>query len=152
MIRKKKTVTTEDKTSGTVKNKKVVTESKSVRKKPVRKNILHKSKVNVIHEDIKYPEEINKNKSESVLKLDSILGISEINKLYKTLQDLKNVNHDILIDASGIQSVDTAVLQLLTAFCLKVNRNGNNIIWKNPTQAFIDRCCLLNLEEILKLN
>ena len=144
MVSKKKVVLGDD-PLGWMKNEKGFSESKSVRKKTKRKDNILISNENDIS------EEINKSKNESVLKLGNILGISDINELHKTLHDLIDTKRDILIDASDIQSIDTAVLQLLTAFCLKVNNNGYNIKWKNPTQTFIDRCCLLNLEELLKL-
>ena len=152
MVRKKKTEIHGNNPSGGMKKEKDVIASKSVRKKTGRKGNLHKSNENNISENIKLPKQINKNQNKSILKLGNILGISDVNELYKRLHDLINTDRDVLIDASDVQSVDTAVLQLLTAFCLKVGRNGHDIKWKNPTQTFIDRCCLLNLEELLKLN
>lgn len=152
MVRKKKTGSRGDGSLSGVKINKRVTKSGSTGKKTKRKDNLHISKKNDVSESIKSPEKTNKDRNETVLKLDNILGISDIHELHKTLHGILNKESDILIDASDVQSVDTAVLQLLTAFCLKLDRNGYNIKWKNPTQTFIDRCCLLNLEELLKLN
>ena len=151
MVRKKKTGARGDGSSGRMKTKSV-TKPGTAGKKTRRKGNLHISKKKNISESTRSPEKTNKGRNESVLKLDNILGISDIHELHKTLHGILNKESDILIDASEVQSVDTAVLQLLTAFCLKMNRNGYNIKWKNPTQTFIDRCCLLNLEELLKLN
>lgn len=152
MVRKKKTHVPKAEQLDRVKDKKGIIKSKSTGRKTRRKENIYHSKENKINENINTHKEINKNMNESVLKLDNILGIGEINEFHKTLRDLINSNHDILIDASDTQSVDTAALQLLTTFCLKLNKNGHEIKWKNPTQTFIDRCCLLNLEELLKLN
>ena len=145
---RKKTGATGNTSSGST-MKKVVSGARTG-KRPAKKN-RNVIKPGGISEDISNSGKSDNNFDKSVLKLENILSISDINELRKTLCGLLDNNGDIEIDASDVQSVDTAILQLLTAFCLKLDKNGHNIKWKNPTQTFIDRCCLLNLEESLKL-
>jgi anti-anti-sigma regulatory factor len=152
MGKRKKTGALGDDPLGWMKNKKDVHTSESVKENIKRDENINISKKSSVADKNDISNDIDNNIKEPVVKLENIMSIGDVNKLHITLRNLINMDSDILIDASDIQSIDTAVLQLLTAFCMKVNKNGHNIKWKNPSQVFIDRCCLLNLEELLRLN
>lgn len=152
MVKRKKTAASGNNPLNSTGGEKRITRNRTVKKKTGKEKNIQKSGDGNRPEKKDTPCEMKNNTGETLLKLDNILSINNIDELYKTLHNLLDADNDIVIDASDTQSVDTAILQLLTAFCLKVNKNGHSIKWKNPTQAFIDRCCLLNLEESLKLN
>lgn len=152
MIKRKKTATSGNSSLNSTSGKKHITRKRTVKRKTGKEKNIHKSGEANTLEKTASSNGMKKNAEEILLKLNNILSINNINELHKTLRELLDTDSNIVIDASDTQSVDTAILQLLTAFCLKVSKNGHSVKWKNPTKAFIDRCCLLNLEESLKLN
>jgi ABC-type transporter Mla MlaB component len=88
------------------------------------------------------------------LVLESILGIADVEDLYKTLGECVNKKHDVAIDASEVESVDTAILQLLLVFIRKMRNEGINVVWHEPSQTFckiatvIDVATHLGVDEI----
>ena len=79
----------------------------------------------------------------------TIIGISEV---YNVLTAHLEENHDIVIDASNVQSVDTAGLQLLLAFSLELNKRGCDLELRNPSDEFLEMCHLLDLSESFALD
>ena len=77
------------------------------------------------------------------LTLDSVAVINNAKALYEELG--KVTNTDINIDASAVEMIDTAILQLLYAFVIKVTSNNHKINWINPSDEFISRASLLGL-------
>jgi anti-anti-sigma regulatory factor len=68
--------------------------------------------------------------------------------LYETLAEIDDGN-DVTIDASAVEMIDTAVLQLLFAFTRKVQAGSHQISWINPSDEFVSRAELLGLSRHL---
>ena len=81
------------------------------------------------------------------LKLDSVAVINNAKALYEELGKLTNT--DVNIDASAVEMIDTAILQLLYAFVIKVTSTNHRINWINPSDEFISRARLLGLSRNL---
>jgi len=77
------------------------------------------------------------------LTLDSVAVINNAKALYEELG--KVTNTDINIDASAVEMIDTAIMQLLYAFVIKVTSNSHKVNWINPSDEFISRASLLGL-------
>jgi len=72
-------------------------------------------------------------------------------QLHKKLGSYINQKNDVVIDASGVNMIDTAMLQLLTVFVTKLKNEGLKVIWKNPSEELINRATLLDLQKQLGL-
>ena len=81
------------------------------------------------------------------LTLDSVAVINNAKALYEEFG--KVTNTDVNIDASAVEMIDTAILQLLYAFVTKVTSNNHKINWINPSDEFISRARLLGLSRNL---
>jgi len=77
------------------------------------------------------------------LTLDSVAVINNAKALYEEFG--KVINTDVNIDASSVEMIDTAILQLLYAFVIKVTSSNHKINWINPSDEFISRATLLGL-------
>ncbi|MEE9551485.1 MAG: STAS domain-containing protein [Gammaproteobacteria bacterium] len=82
---------------------------------------------------------------EQSLVLESILGIADVEDLYKTLGEYVDKKQDVVIDASDVSSVDTALLQLLLVFIRKMRNEGINVSWHEPSQAFCKTATVVDL-------
>ncbi|MEM7262038.1 MAG: STAS domain-containing protein [Planctomycetota bacterium] len=58
---------------------------------------------------------------------------------------------DVSFDASAVERVDAAALQLLCAFVRKMETAGHTVQWVNPSDAFVYSARLLNVDPILNL-
>jgi anti-anti-sigma regulatory factor len=85
------------------------------------------------------------------LVLDPVVVINDARSLYQTLAEIDN-DSDVTIDASAVEMIDTAVLQLLFAFTKKVQAGNQQISWTNPSDEFISRADLLGLSHHLGIN
>lgn len=81
------------------------------------------------------------------LKLGPIAAINNAKALYEELG--KVIDHDVNIDASAVEMIDTAIFQLLYAFVVKVTSNNHEVKWINPSDEFISRARLLGLSRNL---
>jgi len=97
----------------------------------------------------KPPEKKTGNKSGQLLKLDSVLVINDAREIYAKLDTLIQSNQNILIDASSVEVIDTAVLQLLVAFIKKTRLQNTETNWENPSDEFVSRAEKLGLVESL---
>jgi len=91
---------------------------------------------------------VNEQIGETIL-LESVLVIDEAMQLHKKLGSYINQKNDVVIDASGVNMIDTAMLQLLTVFVTKLKNEGLKVIWKNPSEELINRATLLDLQKQL---
>lgn len=60
-----------------------------------------------------------------------------------------NPARTIVLDMSGVEKIDTACLQLLTVFVLKVRANEIALTWHEPSDHFLAAVNCLNLNAIL---
>jgi ABC-type transporter Mla MlaB component len=80
------------------------------------------------------------------LTLDSVVVINNAESLYQEFNQVSN-DTDINIDASAVEMIDTAVLQLLYAFVMKVQSSDHTVNWIKPSKEFLNRANLLGLSQ-----
>lgn len=80
------------------------------------------------------------------LTLDSVAVINNAKSLYQSFGQVSE-NTDINIDASAVEMIDTAVLQMLFAFVMKIRANNHNVNWIKPSDEFVSRATLLGLSQ-----
>jgi anti-anti-sigma regulatory factor len=145
----------------------MTTNKKSVKKKvrvsakkarpTVKKKKVTKKKSRTVKNTPAKPAEKNRStkpttaKKESNLSLilDSVLVINDAKSLMQKINQLVESNDDISIDASAVEMIDTAILQLLLAATIKIRSSENKINWINPSDKFISNASLLGLTESL---
>lgn len=124
--------------------KKKVAAKKAAVKKNTRKRVSSKKKG------------VEKHKSDNsldnvVLALDSALVINNADAFYDLLEKYIDKQQDISIDASAVEIIDTAILQLLLAFVLKLQSLNIKVRWTNPSKEIRGRAATLGLLEVLGL-
>lgn len=82
----------------------------------------------------------------SELKLDSDLDIENVALLKDALKELAEAGDEITLDASDVSFADTSSIQLLIAFREKLSQMGKKLIWKDVSEAFLEPCAMLGLE------
>ena len=82
---------------------------------------------------------------EKLLKLRSVMVINDANTLHAGLLKFVESNSDIVIDASSVEMIDTAILQLLLGFVEQIKSNNRVIKWKEPSAEFCNRASILGL-------
>jgi anti-anti-sigma regulatory factor len=83
--------------------------------------------------------------------LNPVLVINNAKSLSQDFTQLLQNNGDINIDASSVEMIDTAILQLLLAVTNKVKTSKHEVHWLNPSDIFISNVTLLGLSESLGL-
>ena len=89
---------------------------------------------------------------EAKINLDSVLVINDAQTMYTRLGALLESKQDITIDASAVEMVDTAILQLFFAFTVKVKSQNREVIWIKPSDEMMSRVTTLNLQAGLGLD
>jgi len=87
-----------------------------------------------------------KQASVQTLTLDSVAVINNAKTLYQDFSQVAD-NADVNIDASAVEMIDTAILQLLFAFVMKVKASSHKVNWIKPSDEFISRATLLGLNQ-----
>lgn len=87
--------------------------------------------------------------SHNSVVLDENPTISEASMLFETLKCMLATEQDVTLDASRVKSIDTASMQLLTAFSRKIDEKGNDLIWAEQSEGFRKTAELLGLREEL---
>jgi ABC-type transporter Mla MlaB component len=88
---------------------------------------------------------------ESAVSCGAILTIAAVCELQISLREsLKSVSL-VRLDASKVERVDAAGLQLLCAFVRDAAASGKSIRWNHPSQTLISSAKLLRLDELLVL-
>jgi len=93
------------------------------------------------------PNADNPVEPDCAIALDPRVVIGDVNTLKKKLSESGQDNRKVVIDASGVESVDTAALQLLTAYAGACA----DLSWRKPSEVFRDKAELLGLSGALKL-
>lgn len=97
-------------------------------------------------------KESRKSRRDSVVvKLPGEVGIEEAAGLRETL--MKNLNdvRNVTLDASEIQRIHAAALQLFCMFCKDRRAAGREISWREPSLALRGAATLLGATTLLSL-
>lgn len=103
----------------------------------------HKSKLEVSEKPVK--------KGKKMIVLSTINDISEVTKLHEKWQEYLS-SPLIVIDASAVERMDTAVLQLLTTLVKSADENQVKVEWQGATEPLKHAVKLLGLNGPLKLH
>ena len=79
------------------------------------------------------------------------LDISGAQDLYDTLQAALGAQRPVVIDATHVERVDTAVLQMLCAFVRDAQASGIVVQWRQSSPALENAARLLNVQACLAL-
>jgi anti-anti-sigma regulatory factor len=123
-------------------NKKAQPKKKS---KIVQPKKIEPPKVNVEQARVKVEEKSNR------LVLESSLVINKASDFYESLKKLSASGQAIEIDASKVEIIDSAILQLLFAFVLSLKANGTSLSWYKPSEGILNKASILGLTEHLGL-
>lgn len=124
--------------------KKSVARKKTTKKTPAKKPVTRKKKNNST------TSKSTKNASNK-LSLNTVLAINDVKRLYAELSKFPGTKKNILIDASKVEMVDTAILQVLLAFVKKAQVQDVSVTWVEPSQEFMNRAEMLDLTGLLGL-
>lgn len=83
--------------------------------------------------------------------LDSVLVINNAQTIHGQLNALVDAGKNVVIDASAVEMADTCVLQLLTAFVMKLQAEDLKATWLDPSSELLSRAKMLDLSEKLGL-
>lgn len=86
-----------------------------------------------------------------VVDLESSIAIADVKQLAGKLRGLPKESRDVVLDASRVDAVDTAGLQLLVAFVRDTASQGVNVSWREPPEALCHAAACLDLEGPLRL-
>jgi len=88
-----------------------------------------------------------------LLVLDPVLVVSKANELHRAFTTYINKKSDVLtIDASGVEMIDTAIIQLLYALVSGLSKNQASVVWQSPSAEFNDRVRSLGMERKLGMD
>ncbi len=87
-----------------------------------------------------------------VVRLSPVLRIADVAELYAQLAPSVQAKGQVAIDASEVETLDTAVFQLLCALAAEHRSRDAKLAWREPSQAFRTGAGLLGLESHLGLS
>lgn len=81
--------------------------------------------------------------------LESSLIINNASDIYESLKKLVTSGQDIEIDASKVEAIDSAILQLFYSFVLNLKGKNIKLSWYKPTKVVLDKASTLGLSKQL---
>ena len=90
--------------------------------------------------------------AQSAIVFDGSLDIAGAGRLREQLLQALTDNQPVVLDAANVERVDTAALQVLTAFFKDATAQNLDVQWKEPAQALKNAAQLLGLRDSLCLN
>nr|WP_305908320.1 STAS domain-containing protein [Methylomarinum sp. Ch1-1]MDP4521142.1 STAS domain-containing protein [Methylomarinum sp. Ch1-1] len=89
---------------------------------------------------------------QAALLLDSTLTIAHVAALHQDMIARLDSREKIEIDASRVNSIDTAVMQLLIVLKISALKAGKEVVIDFPSENFIEAAELLGLAEMLDVD
>lgn len=90
-------------------------------------------------------------RSSNRLVLESSLVINNASEFYESLKEFAAGEQTIEIDASKVEIIDSAILQLLFAFVLDLREKDIPVSWHKPTENLLNKASILGLTEKIGL-
>jgi anti-anti-sigma regulatory factor len=82
-----------------------------------------------------------------------VLVINSANELHgKFAPFIDNNCNEIVIDASSVEMIDTAILQLLFSLINSLKSNNTRVMWRSPSAEFVSRVRSLGLSQIFDID
>jgi len=86
------------------------------------------------------------------IKFQRQLGIQQVSDLKTELESAVSTGNGVLLDASAVESVDAAGLQLLVAFVQHAGLKKCMFEWRSPSDAFVETAEIMGLSAALQLD
>jgi anti-anti-sigma regulatory factor len=86
------------------------------------------------------------------LDLGAKCTIIRAEELHAQMETLLQTGHDVEIDASKVEQIDTSALQLLLSFHQALTNDGRHILWKEPSEQLLHTAKLLGVDHHLAIN
>jgi anti-anti-sigma regulatory factor len=86
------------------------------------------------------------------LDLGTKCTIIKAEELHAQMENLIQGGHDVEIDASKVEKLDTSALQLLLSFHQVLTQDGRNLSWLNPSEHTVSTAKLLGLDTHLGIS
>ena len=83
--------------------------------------------------------------------LEAALGIADARALHEKLDAAIAAATPVVMDASRVERLDAAVMQVLTGFCRAARERSLAVTWENPSPSLQQAVRLLGLEAIFEL-
>lgn len=90
--------------------------------------------------------------ADSILQMPEELSIANVTEWQQALGDFAKDADNVTLDAENLSRVDTAALQLLTAFFVMLKSQQKEVSWRNPSDTLVRTAKQLGLETTLLLN
>jgi len=84
--------------------------------------------------------------------LEAALGIADARALHQKLGAALAAATPVVMDASRVERLDAAVMQVLTGFCRAVHERGLALTWQNPSPILQQAVRLLGLEALFEMH
>jgi anti-anti-sigma regulatory factor len=115
----------------------------SAKKKTVRKPVVTK----------KAKKTLEDGGEQATLVLDPVLVINSASELHDKFSSVLDKSHkEIVIDASLVEMIDTAIIQLLFSLISALKSNAIEVKWRSPSAEFVSRVRSLGLSDIFGLD
>ncbi len=85
------------------------------------------------------------------LTLEAALGIADAHLLYEKLNAVLAAATPVVINASRVERLDAAVMQVLTGFCRAARERSLALSWQHPSPTLQQAVRLLGLESIFEM-
>ncbi|HEY5806325.1 MAG TPA: STAS domain-containing protein [Povalibacter sp.] len=83
--------------------------------------------------------------------LASSCTVKDASSIKQSLSAFTAHSGQVVIDASGVERVDTAIIQLLYAFVRDRLASDREVQWRTPSVAFLDAARLLGVRDLLNV-
>lgn len=85
------------------------------------------------------------------LDLGTKCTIIRAEELHTQMESLIQTGHDVELDASKVEQIDTSALQLLLSFHQALTQDGRSLKWKSPSDQVVQTAKLLGLDDHLTI-
>lgn len=89
--------------------------------------------------------------AEILIECNDVLDVSMLSDFKTLLHQAAGQNSPIALDASQLERVDGAALQLMAAFFVEAQESGLSVTWRSPSDALKNAANLTGLDQILQL-
>jgi len=133
------------------KKKDGVAKKTNIKKPAVKKTGVKKEKDSKSQQEKPLKNNSEKNKTTSSLVLSAVVVINDVKTLHEDLSNLSTSQETVTLDASKVEMIDTAAFQLLLAFVSTMSKKNIGLVWKDPSDTFLERASILDLTDALRL-
>jgi len=89
--------------------------------------------------------------SEMIVECNDSLDVTLVSDFKALLQQTMGLATPVVLDASRLERVDGAALQLLAAFFVEARESGIHVSWREPSEQLRDAADLAGLSATLQL-